>query len=116
MFEHLGQPLLSRSEFLQRLFRSGLVALMLVSAWLGIGVLGYHLIARFNWVDSLLNASMIISGMGPVDALPSDAAKIFASFYAILSGVVFLSTAAILVAPALHRLMHHFHLQRGGEG
>lgn len=77
---------------------------------LGIGVCGYHFIARFGWVDSLLNASMILGGMGPVGDLPTAGAKIFASLYALFSGVVFISVMALVLAPAAHRALHHFHL------
>jgi hypothetical protein len=78
---------------------------------LGIGMLGYHLIESMSWVDSLLNASMILGGMGPVTPLQTDAGKIFASFYALYSGVVLLASVGVLAAPILHRFMHRFHLQ-----
>jgi hypothetical protein len=115
VYEHSNQPLLPRPIFLRRVFRSFAVAAVIVGVWLVIGILGYHWLAKLGWVDSILNSSMILSGMGPVDPLPSDGAKLFASAYAILSGVVFLSTSAILVAPVVHRLMHHFHLQSKAE-
>lgn len=92
--------------------RSVEVASLVVGGWLLVGVAGYHFLARLGWVDSILNASMILSGMGPVDTLSTAASKLFASAYAVLSGVVFLSTSAILVAPVVHRLMHRFHLQQ----
>ncbi len=75
-----------------------------------IGMAGYHFLGHLHWVDSLLNASMILAGMGPVDNLTSDAAKIFASFYAIYSGVSFLTIVAVLFAPIYHRFLHRFHL------
>jgi hypothetical protein len=112
VYEHSTQPLLPRRVFLSRVLRSFAVAAVIVGVWLGIGILGYHSLAGLGWIDAVLNASMILSGMGPVDPLPSDGAKLFASAYAVLSGVVFLSTCAILVAPVVHRLMHHFHLQQ----
>ena len=112
MYEHSSEPLLPRKVFLGRMARSLLLAAVVVGGWLFLGVLGYHSLGRLTWVDAILNASMILSGMGPVDPLPSNGAKLFASAYAILSGVVFLSTAAILVAPVVHRLMHHFHAER----
>lgn len=77
---------------------------------LGIGILGYHYIGLFGWVDSLLNASMILGGMGPVGDLSNDAAKIFASFYALFSGVVFISVMGLVLAPAAHRAPHLFHI------
>ncbi|MDZ4406191.1 hypothetical protein [Prosthecobacter sp.] len=77
---------------------------------LAIGVLGYHFIAGFGWIDSLLNASMILGGMGPVNELTSDEAKLFASFYALFSGLVLISVMGIVLAPAAHRALHLFHL------
>jgi hypothetical protein len=115
VYEHSSQPLLPRRVFLSRVFRSIALAAVIVGAWLVIGILGYHWLGRLGWVDAILNASMILSGMGPIDPLPGDAAKLFASAYAILSGVVFLSTSAILVAPVVHRMMHYFHLQNKPE-
>jgi len=83
----------------------------LVGFSLGLGLLGYHFIAGLNWVDSLLNAAMILTGMGPVDALTSDAAKLFASAYALFSGVVFITATGILIAPIFHRVLHRFHIE-----
>jgi hypothetical protein len=77
---------------------------------LGIGVLGYHYLDGLSWLDSFLNASMILAGMGPVDAIRTDAGKWFASFYAVFSGVVFLSTVAVFLSPIAHRFLHKLHL------
>jgi hypothetical protein len=85
-------------------------SILLITISLGIGVLGYHYINNLSWLDSLLNASMILTGMGPVDAMKNDAAKWFASFYSIFSGVVFLSTVAVFLSPMLHRLLHRLHV------
>ena len=76
-----------------------------------IGIFGYHGFAGFNWVDSLLNATMILTGMGPVGALPSDTAKLFASAYALFSGLVFITATGILLAPIFHRVLHRFHIE-----
>ena len=78
---------------------------------LGIGVLGYHWLARLSWIDSLLNASMILGGMGPVDPLKSDAAKIFASCYALFSGLAFIGIVSVLLAPFVHRMLHRVHAE-----
>jgi len=78
---------------------------------LGMGVLGYHLLARINWIDSLLNASMILSGMGPVSNLHGTTAKLFASAYALYSGVVYLAVSAVLLYPLVERLLKILHLQ-----
>jgi hypothetical protein len=77
---------------------------------LGIGVAGYHWIAGLAWVDALLNASMILAGMGPVDVLPTRTAKIFASGYALFAGLLFMVTMGIVVSPLAHRLIHRLHL------
>jgi hypothetical protein len=77
-----------------------------------IGVVGYHTIAGLPWIDSLLNASMILTGMGPVNPMETDAAKLFASFYSIYSGVAFLSISVVFLAPLAHRILHLFHAEK----
>jgi hypothetical protein len=111
VLEHRGQPLLSRRAFARRMGRSSATALGLVSGSLGVGVLGYHFTAGLDWIDSLLNASMILSGMGPVSSFPTTSSKLFASFYALFSGVVFIAGAGIVTAPIAHRVLHRFHLE-----
>jgi hypothetical protein len=86
------------------------VALALILVALTIGISGYHFIAGFNWVDSLLEASMILGGMGPIKELPSDSAKVFASIYALFSGIIFIGVMGIILAPVVHRIMHKFHV------
>jgi len=110
MFESKESPLATRSVFVVRVVSSLLLALVLSLLALGVGVLGYHWIAGFDWIDSLLNASMILGGMGPVGELQSDSAKLFASFYALFSGLVFITVTGIVLAPVAHRVLHHFHL------
>lgn len=114
-FESRTDPLASRFVFLRRVLMSALLAFVVSSLALSLGVLGYHYIARFTWIDSLLNASMILGGMGPVGDLPSDAAKVFASLYALFSGLVFISVMGIVLAPAAHRALHLFHLDEEDE-
>ena len=111
MYEHRKQPLLSTAKFLKRLGRHGLVASGVLICGLGIGVLGYHFFAHLRWIDSLLNASMILAGMGPVDPLPSNTAKIFASCYALFSGLAFIGIVSVLLAPFVHRMLHRFHAE-----
>jgi hypothetical protein len=89
-----------------------LAAAAVVVASLAVGVVGYHFLAGLPWVDALLNASMILGGMGPVDPLRTTTAKLFASFYALFSGVVFLAAAALLMAPLVHRLLHVLHVDQ----
>ena len=90
--------------------RYAFFSLALLGFSLGIGVVGYHYTNELNWLDSLLNASMILTGMGPVDPMKSDTAKWFASFYSIFSGVVFLSTVAVFLSPIVHRFLHKIHV------
>jgi hypothetical protein len=92
----------------------GISAAVVFSA-LFVGVLGYHATARLGWVDSILNASMILTGMGPVDPMNTTTAKLFASAYALFSGIVFLSAMGILLAPVFHRIIHKFHLEDDGK-
>jgi hypothetical protein len=110
MYEHHKQPLASRKVFAQRLGRNGLIGLILLAFSLGVGMFGYHFLEGLSWIDSLLNASMILGGMGPVDPMKTNAGKIFASFYAIYSGVILLASVGILIAPIFHRFLHRFHL------
>jgi hypothetical protein len=113
MYEPRNHPLLSRARFAKRVVRHFLLALLILALGLGIGVVGYHSLAKLNWIDSLLNASMILGGMGPVDPLHSSAAKIFASCYALFSGLAFVGIASLIVAPFAHRLLHRFQLDKG---
>jgi hypothetical protein len=110
MYERHKQPLLSSGKFALRLLRHTLVAFALLGVSLGIGILGYRGTEHMSWLDALLNASMILGGMGPVNALTTRAGKLFASFYALFSGIVFLVIAGILIAPVAHRILHRFHL------
>ena len=111
MYEPKHYPLLTRVEFAKRVGRRFVLALLVLGMALGIGVFGYHYLGGLSWIDSLLNASMILGGMGPVDPLHSDAAKIFASCYALFSGLAFIGIASLLVAPFAHRFLHRFHLE-----
>ena len=115
MFEHKAEPLISRRQFYGRLSRAFGVTLAIVAISVGIGAAGYHYFARLPWIDALLNAAMILTGMGPVDTLKTPAAKLFATFYALYSGVAFLSMMAVLLAPVIHRAMHKFHLDAEEE-
>jgi len=110
-----NKNILSVRDFTKRMLLYGFYALILLCFSLGIGVVGYHYYAKLGWVDSLLNASMILTGMGPVDRLNTDAAKIFASLYSIFSGVIFLTTVAVFLSPLVHRLLHLLHVENGEE-
>jgi len=111
MFERRHQPLLSSRRLVVRMLWANLLAFGIIIVALGIGILGYHWSEDLRWLDALLNASMILTGEGPVHLPASDAGKWFASFYALFSGLVFVTATAILVTPIAHRLLHHFHLE-----
>lgn len=111
MFEHYSQPVATQAEFTQRMLRYGLITAGIILFSLGLGILGYHYFESLSWIDSLLNASMILGGMGPVDTLQTNAGKLFASFYALYSGIVLLASVGILFTPIFHRLLHRFHLE-----
>ncbi len=113
--EHRSQPLAPRPKFLRRLVAYSLAGFLLIGLSLLVGVLGYRHLGGLGWVDALLNASMILGGMGPVDPLSSDAAKLFASAYALYSGVALISTVSLLLTPVIHRLLHKMHVA-GGRG
>ncbi len=111
MYEHRLDPKLSPGAFVLRVARHALLALALVGLVLSLGVFGYHSLAHLGWVDSLLNASMILGGMGPVSPLETAGAKIFASFYALFCGLLFVAIASVIVAPFAHRLLHSVHVE-----
>ena len=104
------QKLIPKKQFKKKLFKGFLLATGLLVFSLLIGVLGYMHFYQINWIDALVNASMILTGMGPVNVAESNGAKIFASFYALYSGIAFLTSVAVISAPVLHRFLHKFHL------
>jgi hypothetical protein len=112
MFEHRNEPLLPRRDYYRRLGRHGLIAAGLLAAGLAVGMCGYHFIEGLCWVDAFANAAMILSGMGPLDPIKTAAGRIFAGCYAIFSGVAFLTTVGLLLAPVVHRALHRFHVER----
>ena len=115
MYEHRSQPLLSRIEFVFRVLRHGLFAFVTLAVALGIGILGYHWFEGLPWIDATLNASMILGGMGPVNTLTTEGGKLFASAYALFSGVVFIGVMGVILAPFAHRLFHRLHLAADTE-
>lgn len=110
MYERHRQPLASRKVFARRLALNGLIGMSLLGFSLGVGIIGYHYLENLSWIDSLLNAAMILGGMRPVNSMTTNAGKIFVSFYAIYSGVILLASVGILIAAIFHRFLHHFHL------
>jgi hypothetical protein len=114
MYEHRRHGLLPLRAFLLR-FASHLgVSSLVIAGSLAIGTIGYHGLARQDWTDAFLNASMILSGMGPVGELGGTAGKLFAAFYALYSGLVLIVVTGILLAPILHRVLHRLHLDQEG--
>ncbi len=116
IYESKHRPLAPRRIFLGRVFKNLSLATLILGVCLGMGVVGYHYIAGFAWIDSLLNASMILSGMGPVGDIKNDSGKVFASVYALFSGVAFITNIGILLAPAIHRMFHSLHLEDENKG
>jgi hypothetical protein len=109
MFEHRRQAVLSRPRFILRQLRYLVFAGALVGVSLAVGVLGYMHFAGYGFTDALLNASMILGGMGPVGELPNAGAKYFASCYALYSGITLLGTVAVILTPLVHRMLHALH-------
>jgi hypothetical protein len=110
MYERYNEPVLSRRAFAARVLRHTALAALLLLASLAVGVVGYMSLAHLSFVDAFLNAAMILGGMGPVDLLTTDGAKLFAGLYALYCGVFFLVIAGLVLAPFLHRVLHLLNL------
>ena len=110
-----SQNLLPRRDFARRVLLYTAVAMALVTISLGIGTVGYHVFADLDWLDSFYNAAMILTGMGPVNKIETPPGKLFSSFYALFSGIAFLSTVGIFFAPIAHRMMHLLHVEPDEE-
>jgi len=110
IFETKNEPLLPHNLFIRRSLKHLILGLGVIFLSLIIGILGYRIIEGMSWIDALLNASMILGGMGPVGELHSDGGKFFASMYALFSGIVFLVTVGIIIAPLVHRFLHRLHV------
>jgi hypothetical protein len=108
--ERRTQPLAPRRVYFARIWRNFLATLGIVAFSLTLGTLGYHYLGHVGWIDGFLNASMILTGMGPVDRIETSEGKLFAAFYALYSGLAFLTMVAVVLAPVYHRFLHHFHL------
>ena len=115
VFEHRTEPIAPPARYVVRVLRRTGMAGTIVFLSLGIGTIGYHATEGMPWVDALLNASMILTGMGPVNPLQTTGGKVFATAYALFSGIVFLTTTALVFGPVIHRLLHRFHLQAMDE-
>jgi len=115
MFEHHTKPLLPRKEYYRRIVHNVGLGTGVLTVSLGVGMTGYHHFERLPWIDAFLNAAMILSGMGPVATLQTDAGKFFAGCYAIFSGIALISILGIIFAPVVHRFLHKFHLEDEGR-
>jgi len=111
VYEHRSEPLISMPAFIRRLAGHIVAGVVVLGGSVTAGMLGYMGLAGLSPVDAFLNASMILAGMGPVDPLPTDAAKVFAGTYALYSGIVFLIVVGIVAAPVVHRILHRLHLE-----
>jgi hypothetical protein len=110
-YEHKSKALLPKHLFLRRVFWNLMFASFILFGCLSIGVFGYHWLGPMDWIDALHNASMILSGMGPVVEIKTNIGKFFSSFYALFSGVAFITNIGILIAPMAHRFFHKLHLE-----
>jgi hypothetical protein len=110
VYEHHTHHLLSWPAFLRRAGNHALIAFLILVGGVGVGTVGYRVFAGLAWIDAFLNASMISSGMGPVDRLNTTSAKLFAALYALFSGLVFIGVVGVALAPWVHRLFHRMHL------
>jgi hypothetical protein len=109
-YESRTQPVASIQRYIWRLLASFLIAALLIGASLAAGMLGYAHFEGMSWLDAFLNASMILSGMGPADQLKSDTGKLFAGLYALYSGLIIVLASGIVLAPIVHRILHRFHV------
>lgn len=114
-YERKNEALAPRSVYMKRLAWSIILSISLLAVCLMIGTVGYRLLAPADWIDALHNASMILSGMGPVIEIKTTAGKLFSSFYALFSGVVFITNIGIILAPAIHRLFHALHVDETNQ-
>ncbi len=112
----VNQVKIVQKAYINRIFRSIWICSVIIFLSMLIGVFGYHYLGGLGWVDSILNAAMILTGMGPVDPMRHTVGKLFASFYALFSGIVFLSSIAVLVSPLVHQFMFKLHVEEDGNG
>jgi hypothetical protein len=115
MYEHHTKPLLPRKVYYQRLAHHAAMGVGVIAVSLGIGMAGYHWLEKLPWIDAFLNAAMILSGMGPVASLQTNAGKLFAGCYALYSGIALITVLGIIFAPVIHRFLHKFHLEDEGR-
>jgi hypothetical protein len=110
-FDDIGEPMASHVTFAGRVLVNVFAATIVIAIVLGIGMFGYHQTEGLSWLDAFLNASMLLGGMGPVDQLHTEAGKLFAGFYALACGLVFVLISGVILAPVLHRVLHALHVE-----
>ena len=115
LLEGKYQPLAPLRVFYSRLVQCFLLTVVIVAVSVTLGAFGYHYFGGLSWLDAFLNASMILTGMGPVDKMETQAGKLFSMFYCLYSGIAFLSLVAIILTPIYHRFLHRFNLDEEGR-
>ncbi len=115
-FEQRHEALAPPRRFFQRLAVLGVFVGAATGVALGIGVIGYHWLAGLPWIDALVEAALILGGMGPLHPLPNTAAKLFATAYALFSGLFFIAVIGVMLSPILHRIVHRFHGKEAEHG
>lgn len=110
VYEHRASPLISKSRFIARIAAHALASFVLLAGSLAIGMAGYMHYESYEWRDAFLTSAMLLGGMGPVGELNSPEGKLFAGMYALYAGLVFIISAGLVLAPAMHRILHRFHL------
>ncbi len=111
IYEHKSEPLAEKKVFYKRVFKHFILSSMILLLCLLIGIIGYRYLGPMNWIDALHNASMILGGMGPVVTIETFNGKLFSSFYALFSGVVFITNFGLLIAPVAHRFFHRLNIE-----
>jgi hypothetical protein len=112
MYESRHQPLLQAAHFVRRLLGHAAVVAGLVAFSIALGMAGFRYFERLSWTDAFLETAMLLGGMGPIHAPETEAGKLFEAFFALYAGLVFIVTAALLLGPVVHRVLHRFHLER----
>ncbi|MFT3883063.1 MAG: hypothetical protein QM703_25855 [Gemmatales bacterium] len=108
-FEKVSQPVLNRPAFARRVLRNFVIASAMIGLSLFAGMLGYHILEKQEWIDAFASASMILSGMGPMEPVKSWGGKLFAGLYALYSGLLLILASGVLLAPFVHRMLHRMH-------
>ena len=114
-FEHRAQPVIPPHQFIVRMAHSGIIALAHITVSLIIGMVGYNILEGLSWIDAFLNASMLLGGMGPVNAPVTFGGKLFAGLYALYCGLAVIFVAGVILAPVAHRILHRFHIENRNQ-